>query len=664
MTAVLYILTSILLGRLLLAPFARLEGESVGRSLKLMVYLPAAWAAGTVAMTWAVYGISYILHTRRGMAQPLGAADAVVTTGSLALVFLAELIRLIRKKPDPWRGFLREASGNPRLFTAELVLGIAVFLFVFLTLTHTCRISGDGDLHLGFTVFSDMSPHTAMMRSFSKGANYPTQYPHYGGEDVKYHFLFQFLAGNLEYLGLPLDLAINIPTTLGFTGFMMILANLAARLFNRFSAGILAVVFVIFRSGLAFFLAFYEGIRNGTLSKVLEASEFLGFTPNENWGLWNFNVYLNQRHLAFALLPAAFLIWYFLEALETGCRKEDRGTAWPAGQFFTFSAWKSRGICAAITGGILLGALAFWNGAVVIGLLIILFGMAIFSDAKTDYLIAAVVTVLLSFLQTRFFIRGNAMSPAFVWGFIAEDRSLAGVLWFMLEVTGVTLAGLLILVWFLSRTEKALAAAFILPVLFALCASLTPDVTVNHKYIMISCDLCAILWGGAVSGLLAGKWLRRMAAVFLTFGLTATGIYDYITVLHMNGEGRELLIDTKSDVTEWLVANTSSEDLFLTPWYTVNEITLSGRMMYCGWPYYAWSAGYDTDSRGSLMKLIYTEEDPDTLRSLVEDAGVDYIVYEDGETMDELALQEGTIEEVFEQVYASDNGWLRIYRVD
>lgn len=515
-------------------------------------------------------------------------------------------------------------------------------------------------MHLGYTVFSDMSPHTAMMRSFSRGANYPTQYPHYGGEDVRYHFLFQFLAGNLEYLGMPLDLAINLPTALGFSGFLMILANLSGRLFNRFSAGILAAVFVIFRSGLAFFLAAGEGIRTGTLAKFLEASEFLGFTPNENWGLWNFNVYLNQRHLAFALLPAAFLVWYFLGALESGCRKEE----WFAARFFRLSAWKSRGISAALMGGVFLGALAFWNGAVVIGLLLILFGMAIFSDAKTDYLAAAIVTILLSFLQTRFFIRGDAMSPAFVWGFIAEQKSLGGVLWFMLEVTGVTLAGLPFLARFLSRTERTLAAAFILPVVFALCASLTPDVTVNHKYIMIACNFCAILWGGAVFGLLSGKWLRRAAALLLIFGLTATGIYDYITVLHLNGDGNELLIDTRSDVTEWLASNTSSEDLLLTPWFTVNEVTLSGRMMYCGWPYYAWSAGYDTDSRGSLMKLIYTETDPDVLKDLVESAGVDYIVCQDGETMDDTELLEETIAEVFEQAYVSDDGWIRIYRTE
>lgn len=662
--AILYMVTSVLLGRLLLLPFARVERGQAGKSLAFMVYLPAAWACGTVAMTWAVYGLAFILHTRTGAAQPLGTADSVVIAVSLVLVFLSELIRRIRRKKDPYQVILEEAAQNPGRLAAELMLGGAVFLFVLFTLIWTCRISGDGTLHLGYTVFSDMSPHTAMVRSFSRGANYPTQYPHYGGEDVRYHFLFQFLAGNLEYLGLPLDLALNLPTAMGLAGFLLILGNFAARLFDRFSAGIWAVVFVIFRSGLAFFLAVGRGIREGTLREVLQASEFLGFTPNENWGLWNFNVYLNQRHLAFTLLPAAFLIWYFSGMLDAACRREEKGSRWLLSCLLGRSAWRSRNIAGALVGGILLGALAFWNGAVVIGLLIILFGMAVFSDAKADYAVTATITVVLSFLQTKLFIRGSAMSPAFVWGFIAEDKSLPGVLWFILEVTGVTLAGLMVLVWFLKRMPRIFAFAFILPVVFAFTASLTPDVTVNHKYIMIACDFCCVLWGGAISGLFTGKWTSRAAALLLIGALTATGVYDYATVIHMNGPGNEILVDTKSDVTEWLDVNTTTEDLLLTPWYTVNEVTLSGRMMYCGWPYYAWSAGYDTDSRSALAQLIYTETDPEVLKILVETAGVDYIIYEDGQTMDEAVLREETIAETFELVYASDDGWFRIYKTE
>ena len=51
-------------------------------------------------------------------------------------------------------------------------------------------------------------------QSVFKRDNFP-QYTPYAGSDVKYHFMFQFLCGNLEYLGLRLDWAFNLPSVIG-----------------------------------------------------------------------------------------------------------------------------------------------------------------------------------------------------------------------------------------------------------------------------------------------------------------------------------------------------------------------------------------------------------------------------------------------------------------
>lgn len=81
-----------------------------------------------------------------------------------------------------------------------------------------------------------------MMRSFSKGNNFPTEYPHFGGQDVKYHFMFQFLVGNLEFLGIRLDFAYNIESVLALLGFLMLLYSIAKRLTAGLAAGILTLV--------------------------------------------------------------------------------------------------------------------------------------------------------------------------------------------------------------------------------------------------------------------------------------------------------------------------------------------------------------------------------------------------------------------------------------
>ncbi len=152
-----------------------------------------------------------------------------------------------------------------------------------------CLPYEDGLLYSGFSVYGDYAPHTAMMRSFSRGNNFPTQYPHYGGQDVKYHFMFQFLVGNLEYLGLRLDLGYNLVSIMSLSGFLMVLYGISYRMFRSFWAGAAAMVFFFFRSESAFWQYLWENAKAGNLIQALkENTEFIGYTTNENWGLWNF----------------------------------------------------------------------------------------------------------------------------------------------------------------------------------------------------------------------------------------------------------------------------------------------------------------------------------------------------------------------------------------
>lgn len=164
---------------------------------------------------------------------------------------------------------------------------------------------------------------------------------------------------------------------------------------------------------------------------------FIGYTPNENWGLWNFNVYLNQRHLAFGLLIVTLALWMFLDWVDAGCAHEEKGWNWLTGRIFSREAWKSRNLENALMAGMMLGLTSFWNGAAVIGGLLILFGFAAFSDGKLDYLVTAIAAVVFAELQAKVFIWGDAVSTSFYWGFLAEDKSLHGVLWFLLQMSGV-----------------------------------------------------------------------------------------------------------------------------------------------------------------------------------------------------------------------------------
>ena len=661
MLGIIYCLLAILIGKEVAGMFFVSGNRNKStRTNQFWILASGALGTGLLIFGWITYMISWAASAL-GAEKPLIYGNLAVMAG--AAVFLALLYgRRYRKENSILSEYEQALIHDKKQFRKELILLVILAVFLTWIMFYVFYIK-DGVLYSGYTVYGDYAPHTAMMRSFSLGNNFPTQYPHFGGQDVKYHFMFQFLTGNLEYLGMRMDFAYNIVSILALLAFLMMLYNLALRITGSFAASVMTIVFFFFRSALTFFHFVLEHLQAGDLMETFRNNmNFIGYTPNENWGLWNFNVYLNQRHLAFGLLIVTLALWMFLDWVDAGCAHEEKGWNWLTGRIFSREAWKSRNLENALMAGMMLGLTSFWNGAAVIGGLLILFGFAAFSDGKLDYLVTAIAAVVFAELQAKVFIWGDAVSTSFYWGFLAEDKSLHGVLWFLLQMSGVFFLGALVLLYFLKdRRQRVLLTSFPFPLIFAFCISLTPDIAVNQKYIMISYAFVAMFWGWAFVKLFQKGIWRKLAAVVLAICLTITGIYDFVIIVRDNGPGRRVSVNLNSALTEWLAENLTSEDLILTPEYSINEVTMAGVMMYMGWPYYAWSAGYDTYRRADIAKTIYSSTDENTVKKLVKQEKITYILFEDGMTFEETECREDTIAEAFRLVYQLEDGRIRIY---
>ena len=702
------------------------EGTKFSFINRIWLTLSASFGVGTLLLTWVVYIISWFFSVIGKVKNPLLYGNAIGMAGVLIFIILIEVQKyrnhssLVRSNMEI--GLTEQIDQDRKLkkksrkfsmdnlitdksrFKKELILFGLLAAFITYMMFYVFYMK-DGILYSGLTVYGDYAPHTAMMRSFSMGNNFPTQYPHYGGADVKYHFMFQFLAGNLEYLGMRMDIAYNIMSIASLAGFLMLLYQLAFRITGKMCCGVLTIFLFFFRSGMAFFRFVWEHIQAGNLLETLtENVSFIGYTTNENWGLWNFNVYLNQRHLAFGLLMVTLALYLFMDWLEAGTMHEEKGFVWMKERLFSKEGWRSRNLEQALLMGLFLGLCAFWNGAAVIGGLLILCGFAVFSDGKLDYLIMAAVTIFFSYLQTKIFISGSAMSPQIYLGFLAEDKTVWGVVKYLFWMSGVFFLGLLVLVWFVRRRERAILLGFIFPTIFAFVLLMTPDINVNHKYIIISYAFLTIFWAWTICNLWTGERVKRnvkiaderktedieneikketsqsdvktgrdrkirkfagkVLAAILTICLSITGIYDFAVIVKGNGPGRRVAVNMNSDLTSWLAEHLDKNDLLLTPEYSMNEVTMSGVMLYCGWPYYAWSAGYDTNYRAAQAVTIYTTSDSETLKSTVKQEKITYILFEEGSEFEQQVCQEETIAATYKKVYETQDGRIRIYKTN
>ena len=401
-----------------------------------------------------------------------------------------------------------------------LITATATFLMFY-----TYRINGT-TLQSGFSTFSDLSPHTAMVSSFGKGFNFPTQYMHFSGDGIKYHFFFYFLAGMLEYLGLPIDYAINLPSIIAMVCALVLLGLLAVLISSRRIAFAVAPVLVFFRSSLNAFVHIKELMAEGNtlqqaVKAILEFNQWYKVTDYDDWGIWAINVYPNQRHLMLGVAVIIIMVIIFLPFVRrlgiSLSRSEDFGDGVKT---FAFSknAWLTRSgdplypVSIAFLACVLVSIMPYFHGSCLIALLLVLFGMAIFSESRLLYLVVAVFAVGSSYAQTLAFSGGysNVVSFKFAPGFILDKPSVADLAHYLYIVTGLTIILALIFavtVLIVDIVRKKPVYRFVLflcalnPMIFAFLFQVTLEKLANHKFIQVSLILLDVFVAALIANL-------------------------------------------------------------------------------------------------------------------------------------------------------------------
>lgn len=630
----------------------------------MFLKLPAYFVTGVLINTWLVYLTAYLF---RGASSPLIIANSVVMTAATVFsVFSFWFIFFKRKK----KVFSLKKN---EITISEMVMITLITLLVFFIMFKSLGMV-DGKLKVGLSVFSDFSTHLSMMRSFSHMDNIPTHYTMFGGTDVKYHFMFQFLCGNLEFLGLRLDQALNLPSILSMIFSYFLLYVLAIKFCGKRSIGFISLVLYTFRSSASLFEYILTLPEGQVLSTLFDKNnfEFIGSTNHEDWGLWNLNVYCNQRHFSFSLTIMLLVLILMLPNLYKAKERiseqfKDRKFdlyLWYKYRFFSKEGWLIKDCRTCIFLGFILGLSGFFNGAVVIGVLIILFFIAAAADNRLEFVILAGIAGILSFLQTKVFISSSLFTPELYFGFLSDKKNIFGVADYLRKMMGILPIVLLIQFTCVKKVHKYIMFCFCTPIIFAFTVSLTPDIAVNHKYVMIGIMLLDIYASAFLVRLFERKdVVLKCLGAFCTMCLTFTGIFEFIILSRKNIDERSIQYEYEDDIMEWIWNNADSDDIFLTANYYMmydgrgNSVILSGAQMYNGWEYFSWSAGYDVGIRDEYEILIYSAESQGQLYHLCEEAGIDYIVIDrNNRYSDMYELNESLIDNSFEKVFSCGSG--------
>jgi DNA-binding beta-propeller fold protein YncE/cbb3-type cytochrome oxidase subunit 3 len=694
----------------------------------------AAILVGLLVSTWFTYlvGLAFFWTP-----QPLLWANL--------LFFLAAVALLSWPK---WKGrVLKSSSGEAYSKRSNLYLprpegsSIADWLLIggYVVLVSWMMFASfntkEGKLQIANPEYSDFGPNTALIQSFAVGHNFPTEYPHFSGDRIRYHFLFYFQAGNLEFLGFNPAWSLNLLSITTLVAMLVMVMTLGEVLFNSRAVGRLGSLLFFFFGSLSYipFLQKQASVRAAIQAITNQRDYLQTIFPyrGEAWGTWSQVTYLNQRHFATAigifLLVLLFLVIRY-QAVATK-RAEARASAntpiaqpdespdtgsmpvtvnpggpedfrepqadMPEVAAVTDESTDTGSMpvtvnqgaledirepqaevpaVAAVTepsqeteitrerflttlppfvfSGILLGLLPMFNSAVfltaaaVLGVLFLLFSL------RGQMLVLAVTAGVVALPQMLYLSTGSGrvqMPKLLHWGYTIDHPTAANVtkyLGFTFGFKWLLIALALVLAGSLQR-RFFLAALSLIAVAFSF--QFTIEVLANQKFVHIWVIIANLfvafglwrLWRFSLGGsTVPGK----LAASVLFLLVIPGGIIDFFPI-HNTGWSE---VQYKNDpLIDWLKKNTSPRDIFLTDRFVNHPILMAGRRVLYGWPYYAWSAGYNASKYDRLYTELFEGKDPWKVYHLLKENGIKYVAYDN-------AVRQGQfVKRPNEQLYAT-----------
>jgi DNA-binding beta-propeller fold protein YncE len=578
-----------------------------------------------------------------------------------------------------------EEEARPAGFVAENKWDWAMIavLFVFSCwLMFSSLNMQAGKLQIANHQWSDFGPNLALMQSFAVGRNFPTEYPHFAGDRIRYHFLFYFQAGNLEYLGLNPAWANNLLSILSLVAMLVLVMELGYLLFGSRVVGRIGAALFLFHGSLAY-IPFLRA--QGSIGQAVRAAtELSSFLPSqfpyrgEDWGMWSLVNFLNQRHFASAigilLLIMAFLCGRYRDysntngtALPDTASDQDKPTRLDR---FNHELYKNRSF---IFFGAVLGLLPMWNAAVFLAAAVLLSILVILFPLRKQTLTLLLTSLVVAFPQVIYLRTGNVHPAAyslFHWGYTIDNPTIMNVLKYLGFTFGFKWFFIGVAIVFMGWFQRRMLIAVTSLVAVAFFFQFSEEVLANHKFLnlwLIVANLFVAYGIWRLWQIDLKQWALpiKVATVMLVVLVTLGGVIDLVPIHRAYWAEVPFQGDP---LVRWTEEQTDPRAVFLSDRFVMHQILLAGRRVFFGWPYYTWGAGYRTDQREPIYKRLFQERNVSVLLRLLAENHISYVAIDDGIRRSDLFqnINETVYESHFEKVFQDTEnryGGLSIFKV-
>ena len=150
-----------------------------------------------------------------------------------------------------------------------------------------------------------------------------------------------------------------------------------------------------------------------------------------------------------------------------------------------------------------------------------------------------------------------------------------------------------------------------------------------------------IIWQKKISG--------KIFSLVIIFFLTLSGLIDFFPI--KNDSFVTINDYSKNPDILWIKESTPPNSLFLNSSYLYHPASLAGRKILLGWPYFAWSAGYDTNQRYKILKDIFASSSLQSICPLLEKANIDYVETTDLNNLEGVIINNNFFKENFAELF-------------
>jgi DNA-binding beta-propeller fold protein YncE len=640
----------------------------------------AALLAGLLISPWFTY-LAGLLFTRAR--QPLLWGNLLFFIGVIAVLSWSRWKHKVIK-PAQGKNDTSLAAGTylPRPKGSSIAdwLLIAGYVALVSWMMFASFNSNGSKLQISNPQYSDFGPNTAIMQSFAVGHNFPTEYPHFSGDRIRYHFLFYFQAGNLEFLGLNPAWSLNLLSIVTLVAMLVLTMTLGELVFNSRAVGRLGSLLFFFFGSLSYVPFLHrQGSVRAAIQAIKQQREFLpSIFPyrGELWGTWSQVTFLNQRHLASAigilLLVLVFLMIRYRmrpkrrkaspsidsvaaepnpppemaantvseDATRPENVSEPRGDIIPTPvatepkQEAVVPVERFRDTLPGfIFSGVLLGLLPMWNSAVFIAAAAVLGCLFVLFPLRLQMLVLAITAGVIALPQMLYLSTGSgrAQMPRLLhWGYTIDHPTASNVAKYLGFTFGFKWVLITVALIFATSLQRRLFLAISSLILVAFCFQFTIETLANQKFLHIWVIIANLFVAFALWRLwrfsLAGTTLPgKLLAIALITLVIPGGIIDFFPI--HNTYWSEVTY-RNDPLIDWLKKETKPRDIFLTDRFVNHPILMAGRRVFYGWPYYGWSAGYNAANRDRVYTELFETKDPWKVFHLLKENGIAYVAYD------------------------------------